>query len=85
MTPEEHIAQQTRIEHKLDVLTVQNTRIETYQKTHYRKLEDHDDAIEKISLRVGKNEKIIVRAGGGLSAVVFLMGAYIADFFKGGS
>lgn len=84
MTPEEHAAQSLRMETKMDALLVQNTRIETYQKTHYKAIQDLGEDQKKISLRVDKTEKNINRAGGGFSIALLIMGAWVSDLFKSG-
>lgn len=84
MTPSEHASQSIRMEEKLDKLLINVTRIDTYQKTHFRQLNDLENEQKKIETRVRVNEQRLMRAGGGFSIVLIILTAWVSDFFKGG-
>lgn len=94
MSPEEHLAQQNRMEKKIDDLLGKVVRIDTYQKTHYKTITEHTEALKEkanaedvknLTLRVDKTDKTVTRAGGGLATIVFLLGFQsFIDWFKGG-
>lgn len=74
-------------EHKLDELLKDLSTTIAYQKTHFKRLNDLDNAVETMNERVAKNEQNLARASGGLSVAVFflgLMSAWFGDWFKGG-
>jgi low affinity Fe/Cu permease len=84
MTPDEHAAQSLRMEQKLDELIVKVTKIDTYQKTHYEKLQIHSGDIEALEERIGRNERALAKASGIFSVALLVISAWLSDFFKRG-